>query len=450
MAVLSLWCLASMRTPTALLRIGAALGIQNAKNTLDTRRGLKTPILTKISNSNKEWKETCQQRGFRTVASMPPQFMSVRVTPLRTTTDYRPGAGMAQIEKLLCIPPPETDVLRGDEAPPTVVTQRATLPQASLQKNVLPDNRSWLHPGSSDGTVKAATWQKPTSADVDATLKSVEKRMAPDVPRLPVRASELHPNALMNQHDFLDPRHDGLAIDLFGEEGAADYGLAAFDIAYTAINSGLFERLEELPIAPASVDAAHPSDPMGTGWDTDSYSNAGDMAPIGQRYPDATDRFVDEDREIEAFDAMLNSYSDEKATADGDIPPPPPPPMPAPETSSTTVSPLSPSSPVSKAKALFIAPTREDVMAELRQALSQRQARQASVESTVSSAASPSPSSATSPSPLRVAAGLVKGFELMTDTHKESLSGYSSDSGRGSHLLDAGADSDHGWSDSEA
>jgi hypothetical protein len=439
-----------MRIPTALLIAGATLGIKNAQTKLDIRRAVKTPILTKISNSNREWKDTCQQRGFRTAEAMPVQLMSVRVAPLRTTTDYRPGAGMAQIEKLLCIPPPKAGVLGGHEALPTVVARRDTLPQASLQKNVLPDNRSWLHPGSSDGMVQAATWQKPTSADVDATLKSIEKRMAPDVPRLPVRASELHPNALMNQHDFLDPRHDGLAIDLFGEEGAADYGLAAFDIAYTAINSGLFERPEELPIAPASVDAAHPSDPLGTGWDTDSYSNAGDMAPIGQRYPDATDRFVDEDREIEAFDAMLNSYSEEKATADGDISPPPPPPMPAPETSSTTVSPLSPSSPVSKAKALFIAPTREDVMAELRQALSQRQARQASVESTVSSAASPSPSSATSPSPLRVAAGLVKGFELMTDTHKESLSGYSSDSGRGSHLLDAGADSDHGWSDSEA
>lgn len=81
-------------------------------------------------------------------------------------------------------------------------------------------------------------------------------------------------------------------------------------------------------------------------------------------------------------------------------------------------------------------------MADMLIAVAQRQARQASVESIVSSAARPPPS--------RVAAGLVKGFELMTDTHKESLSGYSSDSGRGSHLLDAGADSDHGWSDSEA
>lgn len=69
---------------------------------------------------------------------------------------------------------------------------------------------------------------------------------------------------------------------------------------------------------------------------------------------------------------------------------------------------------------------------------------------TGSGASSPTerPAVSTLASPL--AAGLVKGFELMTDTHKESLSGYSSDSGRGSNLLDAGAESDHGWSDSEA
>lgn len=442
-----------MRTPTALLRIGAALGIQNAKNTLDTRRGLKTPILTKISNSNKEWKETCQQRGFRTVASMPPQLMSARVTPLRTTTDYRPGAGMAQIEKLLCIPPPETDVLRGDEAPPTVVTQRGTLPQASLQKNVLPDNRSWLHPGSSDGTAQTATWQKPTCADVDAKLKSVEKRLAPDVPRLPVLARELHPKALMNQHDFLDPRQDRLPIDLFGEDGAADYGLAAFGIAYTAINSGLFERPEELPIAPASLDAAHPWNLPELDYPADSDSDDGYDALTEAPSGAATLQFEEEHREIEAFDAMLNGYGEEKATADGDIPPPPPPPMPAPEKSSTTVLPLSPSSPVSKAKALFVAPTKDDLMAELRQAFAQRQARQASVESVATGSSflsSPTESPAASPLASPLAAGLVKGFELMTDTHKESLSGYSSDSGRGSHLLDAGADSDHGWSDSEA
>uniref|UniRef100_UPI001C2F7E4D hypothetical protein n=1 Tax=Stenotrophomonas sp. GbtcB23 TaxID=2824768 RepID=UPI001C2F7E4D len=66
-----------MRTPTALLRIGAALGIQNAKNTLDTRRALKTPILTKLSNSNKEWKETCQQRGFLTAGAMPLSLLSI-------------------------------------------------------------------------------------------------------------------------------------------------------------------------------------------------------------------------------------------------------------------------------------------------------------------------------------------------------------------------------------
>ncbi|HBZ47844.1 MAG TPA: hypothetical protein DEO93_11680 [Stenotrophomonas sp.] len=239
-----------MRIPTALLIAGATLGIKNAQTKLDIRRAVKTPILTKISNSNREWKDTCQQRGFRTAEAMPVQLMSVRVAPLRTTTDYRPGAGMAQIEKLLCIPPPKAGVLGGHEAPPTVVARRDTLPQASLQKNVLPDNRSWLHPGSSDGTVQAATWQKPTSADVDATLKSVEKRMAPDVPRLPVLARELHPKGLMNQHDFLDPRHDGLAIDLFGEEGAADYGLAAFDIAYTAINSGLLNVRKNCRLRP--------------------------------------------------------------------------------------------------------------------------------------------------------------------------------------------------------
>jgi len=348
-----------MRTPTALLRIGAALGIQNAKNTLDTRRGLKTPILTKISNSNKEWKETCQQRGFRTVASMPPQLMSVRVTPLRTTTDYRPGAGMAQIEKLLCIPPPETDVLRGDEAPPTVVTQRGTLPQASLQKNVLPDNRSWLHPGSSDGTAQNATWQKPTSADVDATLKSVEKRMAPDVPRLPVLARELHPKGLMNQHDFLDPRHDGLAIDLFGEEGAADYGLAAFDIAYTAINSGLFERPEELPIAPASVDAAHPQNP---------FEEGGAALRPAEAHP-----------EIAAFDAMLSSYSGDEGAVVSNTPPPPPPPMPGTNSSSpwhskASTPPSSPPSLSSPGHTPSPPPAHADLMADLIADLSRRQA----------------------------------------------------------------------------
>lgn len=368
-----------MRTPTALLRIGAALGNQNAQKTLDGRRALKTPILTTISNANKEWKEARHLHGFRNIDSMPPKLMSVRAITLRTPTDYRQGAG----------------------------------------NSILPDNRSWLHPGSNNGTAPSATWQKPTYSEVDVNLTSGGKRMAPDVPRLPVLARELHPKALMSQHDFLDPRQDRLATDFYGEAGAAEYGLAAYGIAYTAINSGLFERPEELPYAPASVEA--------------------------------TVRLPEEDREIEAFDAMLNSYSEESSTADSDTPPPPP--MPAPESSSTTVSPLSPSSPVRNAKALFIAPTREDLMAELHQAFAQRQVRQASTENAATgsgSLSSPMESPAVSPLASPLSAGLVKGFELMTDTHKESLSGYSSDSGRGSNLIDAGAESDHGWSDSEA
>lgn len=377
-----------MRTPTALLRIGAALGIQNAQKTLDSRRASNAPVLITISNTNTEWKEACcHLRDFRNADSLPPKLVSVRATPLPITADHRPDAGKAQ---------------------------------AALQRNVLPDNRSWLHPGSGDGTARPATFQKPTYADVGANLRFGDKRIAPDVPRLPVLARELHPNALMNQHDFLNPRQDGLAIDLYGENGAAEYGLAGFNIAYAAINGGLFEREEELPIATASVEAAV--------------------------------RLREGDREIEAFDAMLNSYSEEDAMPDSDTPAPPPPPMPAPEASSDAVSPLPPSSAVRNAKALLIASTNEDLMADLHQAFARRQARQASMESaaTGSGASSPTerPAVSTLASPL--AAGLVKGFELMTDTHKESLSGYSSDSGRGSNLLDAGAESDHGWSDSEA
>lgn len=383
-----------MRIPTALLRIGAELGIKNAQKTLEGRRALKTSILTTIANANKEWKEARQLGIFRNPLHMP---SPTSISNWRNLDDARPAV---------------------------------VLPRASL----LSCNQSWLHHGSGAASTRAAPAQpSPLAMPAPATVGQHAglKRVAPDSPQPPARQCELHPNGLQNQQDFLDPRCDRLAVDLYGEAGAADFGLGALGFEYSTINADLFDRPDGLPIAIASVEAAHPWNPLETRHLGASDAEAGCDMPAEPAAEPAAPQ-PEALHEIEAFDAMLGDYSENEGTARAGTPPPPAPPMP--EAGSSSV-PSSPPSPFRVGPASASRPAHADLMAELLAALAQRQP--------------PSPV-AQAEKPLRsdVEDAFLGAFALMdnrfaltkaneaTDTDASDAASSSSDSGRGSAILE--------------
>lgn len=374
-----------MRTPTALLRICALLGNQNAREKVSIRDQLKPLTLKQIRNH--------LPTGWSRAPRIDPGVVVTLPRARLTALPLQPERHEAPQQVQPCSPTSVSNRLA------CIVTTKGT---------------SWLHhgPGARIPVPKSGNERHPLGFD-QAGLTSQ--------PSVAMDALDRQAAALVQGEKDLG--------SFFGEVDG--YDAEAIDVASPLT---LANQIDDTTSADAN-DAESPS--LLSDSDSDD-----EWDPVSAEERIAADvRFDKETREIEAFEAMLNAFSDDNAAPAVDIPPPPP----LPPATGTPGPPSPRPSPGRMAHALFSSPSHDDLMADMLIAVAQRQARQArqaSVESTVSSAASAPPSP--------VAAGLVKGFELMTDTHKESLSGYSSDSGRGSHLLDAGADSDHGWSDSEA
>ncbi|MBT2768181.1 hypothetical protein J7J08_11080 [Stenotrophomonas sp. ISL-67] len=181
-----------MRTPTALLRIGAALGSQSAKQTLKDRRATKTAFITNINNINKEWKAERQRQGFHDpLYTQLPKTSPDVASRMRTATEHRSSEGLAQTRARLCIP-----ASIANSRDPGAATPTGAVPGESL----LPSNRSWLHHGAGGPGASAAHFiacGSSAAAAAQPDLNAATRKLAPDSPTLPFKTSELHPNAVM-------------------------------------------------------------------------------------------------------------------------------------------------------------------------------------------------------------------------------------------------------------
>lgn len=403
-----------MRIPTALLRIGAALGNQKAQKTLDGPRSLKTVTIKHIRNH------------------LPTGWLQTpRIDPGVVVNIPR--------ARLAAVPPHPGPHAAAPSHPcmPTSVSNR--LPCIVDSKD-----SSWLHHGpgaripvpQSGSELHPLGLQRPSAArEAPGPMDTLDRQA------MALIQAEKDPNSFFGEMD----EHTADAINI------------ARNVPITRQTETLIFD-DECAIASESTASVSDSD-FEVVWEA-----------LTQGPAEASDLRLDkETREIEAFDAMLSDYSDEVAAMGDNAPPPPPMPPPMPETNSRSVSastsstPSSPpSSPFSPGHASPSRPAHADLMAELLAALSQRQPLSpvAETEKTVRSDVEVAFLSAFAEMDSR--------FELTkardADADASDSASISGDSGRGSGILEfttaaapglvireAGADhivADDDWGDS--
>jgi len=399
-----------MRTPTALLRICAFLGNQNAKEKVSIRDQLKPITLKEIRNH------------LPTGWSRPPRIDPGVVVNI-------PRARLARLPTAVAPHP----------CIPTSVSNR-------LASVVDSKDTSWLHHGPGARIPVAQNGrelhplglQRPSAArEAPGPMDTLDRQA------MALIQAEKDPNSFFGETD----EHTADAINI------------ARNVPITRQTETLIFD-DECAIASASTASVSESD-FEVVWEA-----------LTQGPAEASDLRLDkETREIEAFDAMLSDYSDEVAATGDNAPPPPPMPPPMPETNSRSVSastsstPSSPpSSPFSPGHASPSRPAHADLMAELLAALSQRQPLSpvAETEKTVRSDVEVAFLSAFAEMDSR--------FELTkardADADASDSASISGDSGRGSDILElntataaglvireAGSDhivADDDWGDSTA
>ena len=263
-----------MRIPTALLRIGAALGNQKAQKTLDGPRSLKTITLKQIRNQ--------LPTGW---------FHKPRIDP--GVVVNIPRARLAAL-------PPHPGLHAATPTQPCMPTSVSNcLPCIVASKDT-----SWLHHGPGA--------------------------------RIPVpqNGRELHPLGLQRpsvaqeapgQMDTLDRQAKALIqaekdpTTFFGEMG--EYPAEAIHV------DSIVPMVRQPDVLIPDADYASDSASIAALNDSDSEDEWETLTPEEQKAADQ--QFDKETREIEAFEAMLNGYAEEPAPPAFDSLPPPPPPLPA-------------------------------------------------------------------------------------------------------------------------
>lgn len=300
-----------MRTPTALLRIGAALGSPNAKQTLNDRRATKTAFITNISNINKDWKAERQRMGFQNPLSVHLPRTSPDVGPrVRTGRVLPQSEGLAQTRAGLCIPTLVTNSRNPGVAKPTI---------AAPLESQLPVNRSWLHHGAGSA---------PRS----------EPLPAPAAPRS--LSSAVPSNRLHGPFD-VECKLNRQAAALINAELDPDtmFGDRDPDVALVPQLTYTISGPQAGPMIPA-VDYESDGDSVGSGYESDASSvssSSSSIASVSDDDPDsewedltpeelvaADQRFVAEGEQIAAFEAQFaRSQEPPRSAAVPDAPPMP-------------------------------------------------------------------------------------------------------------------------------
>ncbi|MFI8717251.1 hypothetical protein ACIGHF_05105 [Stenotrophomonas sp. NPDC077464] len=404
-----------MRTPTALLRICAFLGNQNAKEKVSIRDQLKPITLKEIRNH------------LPTGWSRPPRIDPDVVVNI-------PRAKLAALPLHPGLPA---------AAPPPCIPTSVSNRLASVVDS---KDTSWLHHGPG---ARIPVAQNGRELHPLGLHRPSAAREAPGPMDTLDRQAMSLIQAEKDPHSF------------FG-----DVGERPAEAIHTAHNVLMARQTDTLmrddPCASDSEPTTSPRDS-----DVEVVSDALTQEPVA-----ASDPWFDmETREIDAFDAMLSDYSEDVAATGDSTPPPPPMPPAMPETHSRSVSPSTRSTPSSPPTSPFspgnVSPSRPahaDLMAELLAALSQRQPlspvaqTQKAVRSDVEAAF------------LGAFAQMDRRFELTkakdADADASDSDSISGDSGRGSGILEfttaaspglvireAGADhvvADDEWGDSTA
>lgn len=300
-----------MRTPTALLRIGAALGSQNAKQTLNDRRATKTAFITNISNINKDWKAERQRLGFQNPLSVQLPRTLPDVAPRARTGGVLPASeGLAQTRARLCIPTLVENSRNPGATKPTI--------SAPLESQ-LPVNRSWLHHGAG-----AAPRNEP----------------------LPAPAAQLSLSSAMQSNKFHGPfdvecKLNRQATALINAELDPDtmFGDLDPDMALALPPTFTIPRPQLAPMIPA-IDYESDGDSVGSGYESDASSVSSSGSSIASVSDDGSDsewedltpeelvaadqRFIDEGEQIAAFEAQFAlSQEPPRSAAVPDAPPMP-------------------------------------------------------------------------------------------------------------------------------